>query len=144
MVLRTGAAGSTFALIGCGREPIADLFAPRKARAERGLFYDTYAMALYFDGGLGPKTGIIAVSYLLANEPITLDFWHGHGGKLHAYTVTPDHFAQMRKRKKVTLETTIVDSHSHKLFIDVTDVRYRVPGSVGIGIPEDDSGGGGA
>lgn len=137
LLLKAGAAGSSFALLGCGRSPTENPIDCRAQRADRVLLYDTYAMALYFDGGLGPKTGIIATSYVLANEPITLDFWHGHGGKLHRFTVTPDHFRVMKKLKKVTLETTAVDGHTHKLFIDTSDLRYRVPGAVPVAVPDD-------
>src|SRR4051812_45675353 len=79
--------------------------------------YDTYAMALYYDGGLGPQTGIIKVDDILANQPVTLDFWHGHGGVLHRYTVTPDHFRELTHLRKVMIETTEVEDHSHQLFI---------------------------
>lgn len=143
-MLRAGAVGSSFALLGCGKSPVENLVAaPRgnRFRTDRALLYDTYAISLYFDGSQGPKTGIIAVSYVLANEPVTLDFWHGHGGVLHRYTVGPEHFSQMKKLKKTTLETTIVESHSHKLFIDTSDARFRVPGAVGIAVPDEGDGG---
>lgn len=99
------------------------------------IMYDTYAMALYMDGGLGPKTGTIKVDYILANESVTLDFWHGHGGRVHKFTLTPEHFSEMKKLKKVTLETTVVDSHKHKLFIDFGDSKWRVPGAKPIHVP---------
>lgn len=130
--------GSSFTLLGCGRTEAEKLAVPRRAAGDRALLYDTYAMSLYFDGGLEPKTGIVAVSYVLANEPITLDFWHGHGGKRHAFTVGPEHYREMKKLKKVTLETTLVEGHSHKLFIDTKDVRFRVPGSLPIAVPDDE------
>ena len=129
-----------FGLVGCGKEgeSEADL-----SRSAHGLFlpmsevilYDTYAQALYFDGGMGPKTGIVKVEYILKNEPVTIDFWHGHSGKIHKYTVTPEHFAELKKLKRVTLETTSVDSHKHKLFIDPVDPRWRVPGAQPIPVP---------
>ena len=55
---------------------------------ETVVMYDTHAIALYFDGTMGPKTGIIYVDYILDNVPVTLLFWHGHGGKRHEFTLT--------------------------------------------------------
>ena len=91
--------------------------------------YDTNAMALYFDGGLGPKTGIIRVDAIVASLPLKLKFWHGHGGKDHEFTVLPEHFATLKKLKRATVTTSMVDGHSHKLFIDPVDARYRVSGA---------------
>jgi len=51
--------------------------------------HDTYAQALYLDGSLGPLTGTIEVAYVLAGTTITLDFWHGHNGIMHRYTLQP-------------------------------------------------------
>lgn len=140
LLLKAGAAGSSFALLGCGRSPTENIVLPRTARdGERALIYDTYAIALYFDGSQGPKTGIVTTSYLMADVPITLDFWHGHGGKLHQFTLLPEHFRLMKKLKKVTLETTSVDGHKHKLFVDTSDARFRVPGSEPIAFPDDEN-----
>jgi hypothetical protein len=105
-------------------EPVLSL-----TRAEV-ILYDTNAMALYFDGGLGPKTGVIKVQYIIDGKNVTLDFWHGHGGKQHQFTLTPEHYADLKQLKKVTLQTTVVDGHRHKLFIDPNSTRYRVPGAV--------------
>lgn len=98
--------------------------------------YDTYAMALYMDGGLGPKTGIIKVDYILENEAVKMQFWHGHGGRNHEFTVLPEHFAQLKELKKVTIQTTAVDGHTHKLFIDPVDPRWRVPGAQPVKVPK--------
>ncbi len=128
-------------LAGCGRDTIrgggegsgpkpllrgvADLLSGRK----EVTLYDTNAMALYFGGDLGPKTGVIKVEYIIKNEKLDLKFWHGHGGKEHRFTVLPAHFAELKKLKKVTIETTVVDGHTHKLFIDPVNPRYRVAGA---------------
>lgn len=93
------------------------------------LMYDTYAMATYFDGTLGPKTGICKVDDIIANTPVTMKFWHGHNGKLHQFTITPEHFKMLRHSKKVVIDTTTVDGHKHKLFIDPTNPKWRVPGA---------------
>ncbi len=104
-------------------EPVAE------ASSHRVVLYDTYAMALYFDGSLGPKTGIIKVDYVIEGMPLLMRFWHGHNGKNHEFTLEPSHYEDLKALKRVTIETTTVADHSHKLFIDPIDVRYRVPGA---------------
>ncbi len=86
-------------------------------------------MALYFDGGVGPKTRVIKVQYLINNQPVTLKFWHAHGGVDHRFTVTAEHFSELKKLKRVIISSDIVADHSHKLFIDSVDPRYRVSGA---------------
>ena len=136
----------SMSLMSCGRQesdesieanPRASQARSRKALAdgERVLWYDTYAMALYMDGGLGPKTGIIKAEYLLKNEPITMKFWHGHGGKDHAFTLLPEHFSALKAHKKILIKTTEVDGHTHNLFVDPNDPKWRVPGAVPVEIP---------
>ncbi len=123
-------------LFGCGKdnEPVGPkpmlrgvdaVVDPRK----EVTLYDTHAMALYMDGGLGPKTGIIKVDYIIKNEKVDMKFWHGHGGKDHRFTLLPEHFADLKKLKKVTIVTTPVDGHTHKLFIDPVSAKYRVAGA---------------
>lgn len=115
--------------------PAADA-APRDALATTDAcvpdvvkMHDTYAQALYFDGSYGPLTGIITVAHAVAGETLTMDFWHGHGGVQHEFTLEPMHFAALKRGERVTLETTIVDGHSHMLFVDPTDESYRVRGA---------------
>lgn len=91
--------------------------------------HDTEAQALYLDGSLGPLTGTIRVSYVTAGAAITLDFWHGHGGVNHQFTLTPAMLADLKAGKKITVGTTMVDGHAHTLFIDPKDERYRTPGA---------------
>ena len=91
--------------------------------------HDTYAQALYLDDSLGPLTGIIEVAYVIAGTTITLDFWHGHGGQQHRFTIEPAHFEQLKAGERVTLGTSTVDNHAHTLFIDPLDETYRVPGA---------------
>ena len=97
--------------------------------------HDTYAQALYLDGSLGPLTGTIEVAYVLAGTTITLDFWHGHNGVLHRYTLEPAHFAALERGERITLPTTVVEDHSHTLFIDPKDETYRVPGAPDVDVP---------
>lgn len=114
-------------LVGCGGED--ERAGNRTHRATQVILYDTYAMALYMDGSLGPKTGVIKVQYIINGVPMTLDFWHGHGGRQHRFTLTAMHYQQLKQQQKVTIETTEVDGHRHKLFIDPVSPRWRVPGA---------------
>lgn len=97
--------------------------------------HDTYAQALYYDGTNGPLTGVISVAYVIAGTSITLDFWHGHGGQLHRFTLEPAHFAELKQGKRITVGTTMVDGHAHTLFIDPRDESYRVPGAPDVEVP---------
>ncbi len=99
------------------------------------ILYDTYAMALYMDGSLGPKTGILKVDYILENKALKFKFWHGHGGKDHEFVLLQEHYAELKKLKRIYLETTIVDGHKHKLFIDPVEAKWRVPGALPIKVP---------
>ena len=112
-----------------GDAPIPPDAAPDACVAPTVLMHDTHAQALYLDGSYGPLTGVIAVAHVIANQPLTLAFWHGHGGTPHRFTLEPRHFAQLRAGHKVSLGTTTVDGHAHTLFIDPKDERYRVPGA---------------
>lgn len=127
----TGLLLTAGALAGCGRET---LLHPSRIEQRAGVYYDSYAMALYMDGGLGPKTGIIRAQQLIELEDFEMEFWHGHGGTNHRYVVTAENLSEM-KDKKVILETDVVASHSHKLFVDFSDERWRVPNSKPIMVP---------
>ena len=98
------------------------------------LMHDTNAQALYLDGSFGPLTGNIKVTYVMAGTTITLEFWHGHGGTPHRFTIEPQHFEKLKKGEKVTLGTTTVDGHAHTLFIDPKDENYRVPGAPDVAV----------
>ena len=98
--------------------------------------YDTYAQALYFDGTYGPLTGVIYVDYVVTGTAVEIEFWHGHGGVSHRYTVGPEDFQRLKRGERVTLETTEVDGHTHTLFIDPMDPSYRVPGAAPVQVPD--------
>ncbi|MBX3227099.1 MAG: hypothetical protein KIT84_35815 [Labilithrix sp.] len=99
------------------------------------VLYDTYAQALYLDGTLGPKTGIVRATDMGVGEDKVYDFWHGHEGRLHRFTVTAAHFARLRQKQRVTIATTVVSDHQHTLFIDPVDLRWRVPGAPPVSVP---------
>lgn len=97
--------------------------------------HDTNAQALYLDGSLGPLTGVIEVAAMAAGVATTRDFWHGHGGVLHRFTIDPDQFAALIRGERVTIATTTVDGHAHTLFIDPIDEAYRVTGAPDVIVP---------
>lgn len=97
--------------------------------------HDTYAQALYLDGTNGPLTGVVEVAYVMAGTAITLDFWHGHGGQQHRFTIEPSHFAALKNGERVTIGTTTVEGHEHTLFVDPLDEDYRVPGAPDVDVP---------
>lgn len=97
--------------------------------------HDTYAQALYLDGSLGPLTGIVTVASVIAGATVTMDFWHGHGGQLHRFTLEPAHFDKLKQGERVTVGTTTVEGHAHTLFVDPRDERYRVEGAPDQDVP---------
>jgi hypothetical protein len=97
--------------------------------------HDTYAQALYLDGTRGPLTGIVTVAHVIAGSSVVMDFWHGHSGQLHEFTLEPAHFAALKRGERVTVGTTTVDGHAHTLFIDPRDEEYRVSGAPDIEVP---------
>lgn len=48
-------------------------------------------------------------------------FWHGHGGGKHAFTVTAEHFTELKAGRSVELFTSIIDGHRHALRITPTE-----------------------
>jgi hypothetical protein len=99
------------------------------------VMYDTYAMALYMDGSLGPETGVIEVEFVIAGALRDMDFWHGHGGVLHRFTLLPEHFEALKRGERVDIATTEVEGHHHMLFIDPTDPQWRVEGATPVEVP---------
>jgi len=97
--------------------------------------HDTYAQALYLDGSTGPLTGIVTVTHMIAGSVVTMDFWHGHGGQLHKFTLEPEHFDALKRGERVTVGTTTVEGHAHTLFVDPREERYRVEGAPDVDVP---------
>jgi len=87
--------------------------------------HDVHAQALYFDGTYGPTTGVITVEHIVEGRDRLFEFWHGHGGDTHRFTVTAAQFAQLARGERVTLMTTEVDGHAHELFIDPMGETWR-------------------
>lgn len=97
--------------------------------------HDTNAQALYLDGTKGPLTGVVTVAQVIAGTTVTLDFWHGHNGVQHKFTLDASHFATLKRGERILLGTTIVDGHSHTLFVDPRDEAYRVLGAPDVDVP---------
>ena len=121
--------GADAAMAGSGVEPATGDAGVDACVQDTVTMHDTYAQALYFDGTNGPLTGVIEVAHVIAGATITMDFWHGHGGMLHRYTLEPAHFDALKRGERITLGTTMVDGHAHTLFVDPRDEAYRVPGA---------------
>ena len=97
--------------------------------------HDTYAQALYLDGTLGPLTGVVTTAHVIAGAIVTMDFWHGHGGVPHRFTLDPSHFDALKRGERITVTTTMVEGHAHTLFVDPRDERYRVEGAPDVDVP---------
>ncbi len=132
--LAISSSATVLAVSNCGRAPSEDTHRLFPEVAAASLYYDTYIMALYMDGTLGPKTGIVTVDMLTKRAEVKMKFWHGHGGVDHFFTISPTDFDDIKALKKVTLTTTPVQNHSHRLFIDMSDAKWRVPGAKGVRI----------
>jgi hypothetical protein len=133
------AAPSSMDAMGPDAAPASDALAADPCEGvARVDVYDTYAQALYLDETYGPLTGIIYASDVESNQSITLDFWHGHGGQLHQFTLGSEEFSKLKKGERVYVTTTEVDSHMHTLFVDPLDPDYRVPGAEPISLPVED------
>ncbi len=97
--------------------------------------FDLYAMAYFQDGSLGPRAAVIKMEYLIANKNVEVEFWHGHNGVMHKFVLGPAEFAKIKSGEKFELETTEVDGHTHKLFIDSSDLKWRVENAVAKKVP---------
>ncbi len=53
-----------------------------------------------------------------AGEAKTYEFWHGHGGKNHKFTVDSESFAKLKAGESVEIYTDVVTGHRHALKID--------------------------
>ena len=77
--------------------------------------------------GEGTETGTVKTDIILANKPMTYAFWHGHSANPHKFTVTPAHFADLKKGKIVYVATTIDDGHYHVAKLDPKRVDTKSP-----------------
>lgn len=91
-------------------------------------YYPLYAMATYFDGTTGPVTAEIDAATVSGGEDSSMIFWHGHGGMKHSFVLSADDKLRVLNGERVEIETSRVSGHSHRLFIDPTDEKWRIPG----------------
>lgn len=68
----------------------------------------------------GTRMGVLKAADILKGESMTLRYWHGHSGKYHQVTLTPEHFDSLKSNNPVvlTVPTTVLDGHFHVLVID--------------------------
>ena len=82
-------------------------------------------------GFLGDN-GTLPATTIKANVEVTLDYVQDDHG--HKFTLTPDHFLQLRKGEKIQVDTTVALDHYHHVVIDPA---HRAPGGVGLVMPID-------
>jgi hypothetical protein len=53
-----------------------------------------------------------------AGEAKSYEFWHGHGGKNHKFTIDADGFSKLAAGESIEIFTDVVTGHRHALKID--------------------------
>ena len=101
-----------------------------KARRDAGAKFQSFA---YYQG-LGPNETrdpgrtdgtsysmpcITAVDIAAGVEKI-YDFWHGHDGMQHKFTVTSADFAKLKAGHETEIYTSVVEDHRHSLLLSPT------------------------
>jgi len=68
----------------------------------------------------GTQTGVLKAEDIVKGQALTLQFWHGHGGVYHMFTITPDNFTSLKAGNAVAIyvPTTVVEDHYHMVLID--------------------------
>ena len=93
------------------------------------MMNDIQLIAMYMDGTQGPVTGVLKVSQILENKPTTHKHFDSHG---HTFTLTPEHYAKLKKGEQFKVETTEAESHTHLVLVSP---KNKVPGSVAVAVP---------
>lgn len=52
-----------------------------------------------------------------AGESRTYEFWHGHNGQVHQFTVTAEDFAQLQEGRDIEIYTDVITGHRHALLV---------------------------
>lgn len=55
---------------------------------------------------------------LEAGETKFYEFWHGHSGRNHSFTITAEQFSELKNGKTLEVYTDVVDSHRHAVRIN--------------------------
>jgi hypothetical protein len=69
--------------------------------------------------GTALKMPCITKDVIAAGQEISYDFWHGHSGELHRFTLTVDDLQTLKDEKSIEVFTAIVDGHKHAVKVDV-------------------------
>jgi hypothetical protein len=93
---------------------------------------DIDVLALTFDGEVAAKTGVLRAAAIRDGVAVTMDHFDGHG---HTFTITTEHFAELKRGRPVRIRTTKALGHDH---IVLVDPGQAVPGSQAIDVPLDD------
>lgn len=69
--------------------------------------------------GTGLKMPCITKEVIAAGQEVSYDFWHGHSGELHRFTLTVEDLQTLKEEKSIEVFTAIVDGHKHAVKVDV-------------------------
>ncbi len=118
------------ALTRCGPEPGKSRLAGRPTEGPPVTAFQTFA---YYQGlgetetrdpertdGTAYDMPCISALDIAAGFEKSYDFWHGHSGKLHRFTVTTDDFKKLQSGHNVEVYTSIVEDHRHSLVVSPT------------------------
>ena len=126
----SAASYATYVLAGCSTETTASR-SSSKAYADR-VIGKIQSFAYY--EGLGPtedrdparsdgttyKMPCISPEDVDAGVDKLYDFWHGHDGMIHRFTVTASDFTRLKLGESVEIFTSLVEGHRHSLLIAPT------------------------
>ena len=68
--------------------------------------------------GTAFKMPCIGKDVIEAGVEKSYDFWHGHSGELHRFTLTVESLQQLKEGKSIEVYTVVVDGHKHAVQID--------------------------
>jgi hypothetical protein len=68
--------------------------------------------------GTGLKMPCITKEVIAAGQEVSYDFWHGHSGELHRFTLKVEDLEQLKQETSIEIFTAIVDGHKHAVKVD--------------------------
>lgn len=57
---------------------------------------------------------------IVAGVEKVYEFWHGHGGRQHKFTVTANDFSKLLRGESVEIYTSVVEDHRHSAMVTPT------------------------
>ena len=54
-------------------------------------------------------------------EELEFEFWHGHGGGQHTFTLTAEDFVTLKEEGEIEIFTNVIDGHRHALRISTSE-----------------------